>query len=597
MDFCGSRPLQPTTPSAATRFFLALPIGQVHGDVVMSRNYVNAFSLKRLALACVLMTISSSGSAVIADDQPQPESTFKVGDMVVVTEDKTTIAVGDKTLSHLKKGTEAEVIQIVDDWIGVELEINANLVKGWIAAARLDVVAKPISDESGAENKPAAKEEGATSTKPKETLADKFAQMMAEKDRQKVSDQPVVETDTSKANVPPGQPPANQTAASKITRESKPDVPSKDETARPSAQPEVRTPFNMVAATDSQEKSDKSATDQKAQDKPSADQPGKEKETGKAAPAKEKEATPPTSEPKKSAAKPPVKEEVPKKTAPPQKPDEKPSEEDDAKTATAAPGSAKPGEEELGEGPEPLAEKFAEILARLRAQEKGAEGVQQEPKEAPAEPETSPPAGPVEDTAEDDPIAVSVLVLRNAVDLLELDPEKRIGRLILTSEQFNNRAMRRLEGLSIASLSLEGVNVSNAGLQYLKGVRGLQSLQVWSPAVDDEGLKLIAELRGLESLDLEGTAVQGMGFGYLTALNNLEWLVLGHKTVDSGIKQLTKLPSLRQLDLRACRELTLDCVETLAQLTNLEIIWLPAQIRTRGKRALREALPECEIRS
>ncbi len=204
---------------------------------------------------------------------------------------------------------------------------------------------------------------------------------------------------------------------------------------------------------------------------------------------------------------------------------------------------------------------------------------------------------PVVDPALDEPVTINVLVLRNADDLLDVDASERIGQLILSGDQFNNRTLKSLDGLSVENLSIEAVNVSNAGIQYLRNVRGVKSLRLWSPGFDDRGLTLVRELRGLEALDLEGTSVDGTGLGDLKELKNLERLVLGPKTLDSGIAQLVQLPNLQQLDLRACARLTLDCVDSLGKLADLKVIWLPRHIRTKGKRALRVALPECQVRS
>jgi hypothetical protein len=263
------------------------------------------------------------------------------------------------------------------------------------------------------------------------------------------------------------------------------------------------------------------------------------------------------------------------------------------------PGSEQSTGEEIGEGPEPLAEKFAEILERLRAQDKKAAGETQPPSDVPEKPPVAAPkeTEPVVDTAADQLVTINVLVLRNADDLQEVDASERIGQLILSGDQFNNRTLRNLDGLSVESLSIEAVNVSNAGIQYVRNVRGIKSLRLWSPTFDDRGLKLVGELRGLRALDLEGTSVEGTGLEDLKELENLESLVLGPKTLDSGIAQLEQLSNLHQLDLRACAGLTLDCVESLAKLADLEVVWLPRHIRTKGKRALRVALPECQVRS
>ena len=140
-------------------------------------------------------------------------------------------------------------------------------------------------------------------------------------------------------------------------------------------------------------------------------------------------------------------------------------------------------------------------------------------------------------------------------------------------------------------------DVSNVGLQYVKSVKGIRRLRLWTPLLDDAALTYVAELPNLEILDIEGTAIEGAGLEKLKGLQKLDMLVLGPRTSDAHIASLKHLPALRQLDLRACSRLTLACLEPLAQLADLKIVWLPGHIRAKGKRMLRESLPKCEVRS
>ena len=89
-------------------------------------------------------------------------------------------------------------------------------------------------------------------------------------------------------------------------------------------------------------------------------------------------------------------------------------------------------------------------------------------------------------------------------------------------------------------------------------------------------------------MDIEGTAIQGTGLAELKELPNLESLVMGPKASDAQLVVLQELPALRHLDLRACPNLTLACLESIAQLNNLKTVWLPSHIRAKGKRMLSE---------
>ena len=306
-----------------------------------------------------------------------------------------------------------------------------------------------------------------------------------------------------------------------------------------------------------------------------------------AAPAK-KPATPET----KSAAK---TETTDKPSAQPQA-KEQPESAESEKPATGPDA----GDKALGEGPDALAQKFAEILAKgladVAKSDASTETPQQVAKEQASSEAASEPA-PAAAEAVDEPPTISVLILRNPDELADVPRTERIGRLILSGDDISNRSLRGLEGLSVSELSIEAIRVSNVGLQYVKSVKGIRRLRLWSPAFDDEALKYVAELPDLQILDVEGTAMEGAGLEELKGLLKLDTLVLGPLTSDSQMASLQHLSALRQLDLRACPRLTLACLEHLAQLADLKIVWLPGHIRAKGKRLLRESLPECDVRS
>jgi hypothetical protein len=215
-------------------------------------------------------------------------------------------------------------------------------------------------------------------------------------------------------------------------------------------------------------------------------------------------------------------------------------------------------------------------------------------------PESSPGVepGPAEGLpAIEGPPTIDVLVLQTAEALADVPRTERIGQLILTGGNLTNRSMRSLEGLAVTDLSIEAIRVSNTGIQYVRSVRGIRRLRLWTPEVDDTGVSHLAALESLEVLDIEGTSIQGGGLAQLKGLPNLATLVMGPKASDSQLVALQELPALSQLDLRACPNLTLACIDTLAQLKNLKTVWLPSHIRAKGKRVIIEALPACEVRS
>ncbi len=184
---------------------------------------------------------------------------------------------------------------------------------------------------------------------------------------------------------------------------------------------------------------------------------------------------------------------------------------------------------------------------------------------------------------------------RTPHDLTELDRSELIGRLTITGDQFTNRSLRQLEGLRVLSISIEAVHVNNGGLVHLLLLPQLRELRLWTPGVTDAGLAQLAQLSDLELLDLEGTSVQGSGLTALKGLRQLRQLTMGPLARDSDLAVLAQLPQVEELDLRPCRALTDACVAVLAQQTQLRSVWLPQQVGTEQKLAVRRQLPHCQV--
>lgn len=276
--------------------------------------------------------------------------------------------------------------------------------------------------------------------------------------------------------------------------------------------------------------------------------------------------------------------------------------------------------EDQGKSKETITEKFARLLAeevdrkstgasRSKSQappataspdsDDGPTGVALEPpaKNAPrpAAIPGSDPIAPLE-KLKNQTLTTQTRLVRVPDDLDEWGPNEVIGQLIITGDQFTNRSLRSLDGKQILSLSIEAVNVTNAGLIHLTKVKNLRELRLWAPGVDDDGLQILAKIERLERLDLEGTNVSGIGLTSVSSLPRLGHLTLGPRTQEQELQQLEAFPSLEELDLRACSQLTDACVDSLVQLRSLRVLWIPKQLSETGRKALRKALTECQIR-
>ncbi|MDB5350983.1 MAG: hypothetical protein JWN86_2230 [Planctomycetota bacterium] len=92
--------------------------------------------------------------------------------------------------------------------------------------------------------------------------------------------------------------------------------------------------------------------------------------------------------------------------------------------------------------------------------------------------------------------------------------------------------------------------ITDAGMVHLKGLIGLQSLDVSYSSVTDAGLHAIADLPELQSLYLGFTGVKGSGLGEMKSLPLLSTLSLdGCKMDAEGLKALAGASRLRSLSL------------------------------------------------
>jgi uncharacterized protein (TIGR02996 family) len=159
-------------------------------------------------------------------------------------------------------------------------------------------------------------------------------------------------------------------------------------------------------------------------------------------------------------------------------------------------------------------------------------------------------------------------------------------------------------------------------------LRGLAQIRVLiapsSGSLTDTGLGALAGLTSLRKLELWGSeCLTGDGLAHLMGLINLGELHLGgcQRLTDSGLLHLAGLTGLRKLNLDNCNQLTDAGMAHLADLTGLEDLSLSScfkitgagvrhlhglhrlrrldlvgcELKSHETRALREALPECEV--
>ena len=154
--------------------------------------------------------------------------------------------------------------------------------------------------------------------------------------------------------------------------------------------------------------------------------------------------------------------------------------------------------------------------------------------------------------------------------------------------------LTRLTALEV--LFLTESQITDAGLEHLKGMTKLGLLCLSDTQVTDAGLTNIEGLTNLYNLNLSSTEITDAGLKHLKGLPNLEVLHLMHTaTTDAGLEHLRGLTSLEVLDLSGT-QVTDAGLKHLKGLTNLiELNIYYTQVTFEGADKLQETLPECDI--
>jgi Leucine-rich repeat (LRR) protein len=171
--------------------------------------------------------------------------------------------------------------------------------------------------------------------------------------------------------------------------------------------------------------------------------------------------------------------------------------------------------------------------------------------------------------------------------------------LYLKGLQVTDAGLKELAGLkNLQSLDLGNTQVTDVGVKELGALKNLELLYLGRTQVTDVGLKGLLELENLESLNLVGTPVTDEGLRNVGALQNLQSLHLSFckRVTDAGVKELAGLKSLKTLFLPSCKQVTNVGLKELAGLRNLQSVYLSGtQATDAGIAELQKALPACRI--
>jgi hypothetical protein len=155
--------------------------------------------------------------------------------------------------------------------------------------------------------------------------------------------------------------------------------------------------------------------------------------------------------------------------------------------------------------------------------------------------------------------------------------------------------LAKLPGLQ--SLDLANSPVSSDGLVHLRGLRKLRALSLCNTDVDDSGMKHIGRLTGLQRLSLWNTKVGDDGLEQLSGLTDMRNLVLdGTDVSDEGLKHLQGMADLEEWLGLTDTQVTDAGLHNLKHLSKLEQLnLLKTQVTPAGVKALKKHLPNTSI--
>ncbi len=130
--------------------------------------------------------------------------------------------------------------------------------------------------------------------------------------------------------------------------------------------------------------------------------------------------------------------------------------------------------------------------------------------------------------------------------------------------------MENVKGLlHLRMLEANNTNITDKGLRHLRGLTGLQNLSFYGDKVTDAGMEHLRGLTQLRNLNLIGAQVTDSGLERLDGLPRLQWLTLSNLRVsDVGLEHLKAFPRLQGLDLGGT-QITDAGLKQLKPLTNL----------------------------
>jgi hypothetical protein len=157
--------------------------------------------------------------------------------------------------------------------------------------------------------------------------------------------------------------------------------------------------------------------------------------------------------------------------------------------------------------------------------------------------------------------------------------------------------LEHLKGLTnLRYLVACGTKIGDAGLGHLKGLTNLRGLAITDTNVTDAGLKHLTGLTNVQGLFLNGTKITDAGLLHLKGMTKLNDLNINDtKITDVGMEHLKGLTNLQTLNLRGT-EVTDAGLEHLKALSSLKkLVLYDTNVTDAGVRKFQQVLPHCKI--
>lgn len=153
------------------------------------------------------------------------------------------------------------------------------------------------------------------------------------------------------------------------------------------------------------------------------------------------------------------------------------------------------------------------------------------------------------------------------------------GRVVEINLNGNPRADDQLLKLvsqfrELTDLSLEGTNITDAGIMHLKDLKKLEWLNLYRTNVGDPSLATLSTIKSLKHLPIGETNVTDKGLEHLAGMAQLVYLGFRkNKISDAGVSKLKNLKVLQGLHLGET-QITDASVQHLLNFPKLKKLWL-----------------------